>query len=341
MSHHSEDIQYPLLQRLTQQFGPSGSENSVIQAILPEIQAFSDETKIDALGNLIAIKQGTSGKQIMISSHVDEIGIIVTYMDKNGFLRFTAIGGVHVSSMPYRRVRFQNGTVGTIGVEKLDKLSDLKLEKLYIDIGAASEEEAAVKVGIGDSAVFVGEYAEMGSRIMAKALDNRAGCFVLIEAMKRVRSPHTLAFAFTTQEEVGLRGARPAAYALEPDAAITVDVTRTGDTPKAQLMSVKLGDGVAIKVMDRSIVVSPAVKEWMIQTAKKRNIPYQYEVLESGGTESGMIQLTKTGVLTGVLSIPARYIHSPGEMIDQRDLETTIALLVALLQDSLEENPLF
>ncbi|MDR3270830.1 MAG: M20/M25/M40 family metallo-hydrolase [Peptococcaceae bacterium] len=324
---------YPFLQQLTQAFGPSGLENPVLSLLAVATQGYADETYRDTLGNLYVIKRGTSGKQVMVSAHADEIGLIVTFIDTDGFLRFTTLGGVSVTNLLYRRVVFENGVSGVIAVEKLDKPGDLSLEKLYIDIGATSESDAAAKVRIGDSAVFVGEYTETQTRVISKALDNRIGCFVLSEALKQVVSPHTLVFVFTTQEEVGLRGARPAAYALDPDWAVTVDVTRTGDTPKSARMAVRLGAGVGIKVMDRAIVIAPYVKTWISEQARKQQIPHQFEVLESGGTESGAIQLTKSGIPVGVLSIPARYVHSPGEMIDKRDVASAIALLVALLQD--------
>lgn len=330
-------LDYTLLRRLTQTFSPSGVEEHVATLIEEVIRPYCDEIRKDKLGNLIAIRRKKgNGKKLMVATHMDEIGIMITYIDEKGFLRFTAVGGVHIHELPHRRVQFQSGLVGTIGVEKLEKPTDLRLDKLYIDIGTTSREESEQLIRIGESAVFMGNYEEVGHRIISKAMDNRVGCFVAIEAMKRVQSDHEIAFVFTVQEEVGLRGAQTAAFALEPDLAVAVDVTLTGDTPKAHPMEVKLGHGVAIKVIDRSMITPPQVKAWMAHTAEVHQIPYQWEVLEFGGTDSGAIHLTKGGILAGVLSIPTRYVHSPSETIDRRDVEACVNLLTTLLEKPLD-----
>lgn len=325
------DLNFALLGQLSQLFGPSGSEERVAEFIAKELRSCCDEVKTDTLGNLIVRRRG-EGQKIMVAAHMDEIGLMITHIDKEGFLRFTPLGGVRISNLVGQRVKFGSGRVGTIGVEKLEKPSDLKLEKLYLDIGASSREEAEQIVGIGETAVFVGEFVELESRVMGKALDDRAGCFVAMEALKRTNSPHELTFVFTVQEELGTRGARTAAYALEPDLAIAVDVTATGDTPKAHPMSVELGKGVGIKVRDNSMITSPQVKTWMAAVAEERKIPYQWEVLEYGGTDSGAIHLSRGGVPSGVLSIPTRYVHSPAEMLDKRDVAAAVDLLAALLE---------
>ncbi|WP_425801727.1 M42 family metallopeptidase [Desulfitobacterium sp. Sab5] len=330
---NSED--YSLLQRLTQVYGPSGVEDEVRKLIIEEIRPYCDTFRQDKLGNLIVVRQGT-GKKIMIAAHMDEIGIMITHIDENGFLRFTPVGGVHISELPHRRVQFKNGHTGVISVEKLEKPSDLKLTKLYVDIGANNREEAEQIIRIGDIAVFIGTFVQTGSRILSKALDDRIGCFIALETLKRVQSNHELSFVFTVQEEVGLRGAQTAAFTLDPDLAIAVDVTLTGDTPNAHTMDVKIGKGVAIKVFDRSMITPPQVKQWMASTSENNQIPYQWEVLEFGGTDSGTIHLTKGGIPSGVLSIPTRYVHSPSEMIDTRDVESAISLLVALLESPAE-----
>ncbi len=326
-------LDYSLLKHLTQAFGPSGSEEEVAEVIVEAVRPYCDEVRLDTLGNLIAIRKGSSGKRIMVASHMDEIGLMVTHIDDQGFLRFTTIGGIRIGDLPYRRVRLKNGRMGTIGMEKLEKPSDIDLSKLFIDIGADSREEAETLVGIGDTLAFVGEYTELGSRVMSKGLDDRAGCFVAIEVLKRTRSPHELAFVFSVQEEVGQRGAKVAAFALEPDLGIVLDVTRTGDTPKGLKMAVKLGGGVAIKVLDHSMVTPPKVKTWMANMAVQREIPYQWEVLENGATDAGAIQLTKGGIPAGVLSIPTRHVHTPSEIVQREDIEATLELLLALLED--------
>ncbi|WP_088228116.1 M42 family metallopeptidase [Desulfosporosinus sp. FKB] len=331
MPLNQNPLDFKLLERLTQSYGPSGLEDDIADQITEIVRPYCDSIRKDRLGNLIVVRQG-QGKKIMIAAHTDEIGVMVTHIDENGFLRFTTIGGVHIHQITHSRVQFKNGRVGVISVEKLENSSDLKLAKLYIDIGAQSREEAKQLVRIGDSAVFIGEYVHSDSRIISKAMDDRIGCFVAIEALKRVQTDYELAFVFTVQEEVGLRGAQTAAFALDPDVAITIDVTATGDTPKAHPMEVKLGAGVAIKVLDHSIITPPQMKQWMSNTAEKHQIPYQWEVLEFGGTDSGAIHLTKGGVICGVLSIPTRYVHSPAEIVDCSDVEAAVNLLVVLLE---------
>lgn len=324
-------LNYALLQTLTQAFGPSGSEDTIREIITREVAPFCDELTTDPLGNLIAVKKGT-GKHIMVASHMDEIGLMITFIDDNGYLRFAPIGGVQIPYLPYRRVRFSDGTTGIIGVEKLDKPGDLKLEKLFIDIGASSRTEAEQMITIGSTVVFVGEYSQVGDHLTSKAMDDRIGCYVAIEALKKVQSPHQLSFVFTVQEEVGLRGAKTAAYALAPDFAFSVDVTVTGDTPKGKQMDMKLGKGIGIKVMDRSMITPPQIKNWMAEKAEEKGIPYQWEVLDMGGNDGGSILLTNGGIPTGVISIPTRYVHSPSEIVAKKDVEGAISLLIALLE---------
>jgi len=325
-------INNDLLKRLLETFGPSGNEEAIREVIREEIKDYADEIKVDALGNLIAVKKG-NGKKIMVASHMDEIGIMVTNIDENGFLRFTNIGGVSPFTALYQRVMFADGTMGVVGMEKLDEMKDLALNKMFIDIGANSREEAMKKVNVGDVACFYAPFIQDGDYIMSKALDDRIGCYVAIEALKALKNcPNEVYFVFTVQEEVGLRGAKTAAYGIDPDMGIALDVTSTGDTPKARPMEVKMGKGTAIKIKDLSILAHPTVKNLMIETAKENNIPYQLEILEFGGTDSGAIHLTKSGVPSGVISVPCRYVHSPSEMVSVKDVESSIELLVKVLE---------
>ncbi|CAA7601883.1 Peptidase M42, domain 2 [Acididesulfobacillus acetoxydans] len=326
-------LDYALLKRLCQAFGPSGSEEEVSSLIREAVSPYCDRLETDSMGNLLALRHG-NGKKIMVAAHMDEIGLMVTHIDEKGFLRFTAVGAVRIFDLPYRRVRLKNGRGGTIGLEKLEKISDIALSKLYIDIGVSSRAQAEENVRVGDMLVFVGDYEELGSRVMSKALDDRIGCFVAIEALKRTKSEQELAFAFTVQEELGARGARVAAFALSPDLGLAVDATSTGDTPEAPRMDVRLGAGVGIKVLDHSLVTPPRIKRWMAATAENRGIDYQWEVLEKGGTDSGAIHLTKGGIPAGTVSIPMRRVHSPSEMVDRHDVEAAVALLSALLEEN-------
>ncbi|MDD2431278.1 MAG: M42 family metallopeptidase [Firmicutes bacterium] len=323
-----------LLQRLTQAYGPSGSEDKVREIIKAELPGY--ETKTDALGNLIVEKKGSKNK-IMFSAHMDEIGIIVTHIDKEGFLRFDFVGGVNPFHLPGERVEFKNGTLGVIGLEKLDKISDLTKANLYIDIGAENKEEAMKLVRVGDFASFTSPFIDLGNKVVSKAMDNRSACAVLIKLMQELpETQNHIVAVFTVQEEVGLRGARTAAFGVDPDYGIALDVTATGDTPKAMTMEVGLGKGAAIKVKDNSLLTHPYVKDKLIELAEQNNIPYQMEVLEFGGTDAGVIHLSRSGVPSGVISIPCRYLHGRSEMLDTRDLEAALALAKAFAKADLK-----
>ncbi|HHV29080.1 M42 family metallopeptidase [Acetivibrio mesophilus] len=320
---------FDLLKKLTGIVGVSGNEEEIREAIKEEIKDCVDEVKVDALGNLIAVKKG-KGKKIMVAAHMDEIGIMVTYIDDNGFLRFSAIGGVSRYDSIGQRVKFKNGVVGAVYYEeKLDDIKNLQLSKMYIDIGAKSKEEAKNMVQVGDVACFVGDTVLQGDTVISKALDNRSGCFVVVKAIKELKeTDNEIYFVFTVQEEVGLRGARTAAFSINPDIAIAVDVTMTGDTPESHPMEVKCGGGPAIKIKDRSVLCHPEVRRLLEESAKRINIPYQLEILEAGGSDPGSIHLTAGGIPSGAISIPVRYVHSPVETASMSDINNAVRLLV-------------
>ncbi len=325
-----------VIKQLTEAFGPSGYETEVSELIKTMVEKYADELKTDVMGNLIAIKKGSQdGRKIMFAAHTDEIGLVVTHIDDKGFLRFGNVGGVGISTLVGNRVRFAGGAVGAIYQEKGD-WKELTLDKLYIDIGAETKEEAQKKVRLGEFGIFHREFEDLGNRLIAKSMDDRVGCAILVEAMKKIENPkNTLYFVFTAQEEVGLRGARTAAYSIEPDLGIAIDVTLTGDMPEARRMEVALGKGAAIKVKDSSIVTHPKVKDLLVDLAEEKKIPYQMEVLDAGGTDAGAIHISKAGVPSGGISIPTRYIHSPSEMVDIRDVEACVNLVVALADKDL------
>ncbi|MDD6734783.1 MAG: M42 family metallopeptidase [Clostridiales bacterium] len=312
-----------LLKKLTECNAPSGCEKSITDILKAELEGLADELFTDVMGNLVAHKKG-GGKKVMFAAHCDEIGIVVTFIEEKGFLRFSDVGGLYTKYLAGRRVCFKNGTVGVISTEpKNDKNA---LSKMFIDIGASSREEAEKLVSIGDMASFTGEFREQGGCVISKALDNRVGCYILIETLKKVNSDNDLYFVFTTQEEVGLRGARTAAYSINPDYALAVDVTDTGDTPEAEKMAVKLGEGAAIKVMDYSVICSSEVRESLIRLARDNGIKYQLEIMKDGGTDAGVMQYARGGVKTGGISVPTRYIHSPSEMVAKSDVADCIEL---------------
>lgn len=346
VNHDRADLK-ALVKKLVEAWGPSGREGKVADIIEAELAGVVDEIRRDALGNLIVLKKAAKGqersssgpKRIMVSAHMDEIGVIITHVDEKGFLRFGTIGGLSQFQLLGQRVLFADGTVGVFGREKLDQIKDLSFEKMFIDIGASSREEAEKRVKVGDSAAIQRDMADLGERVVAKSLDDRIGCAVAIEAVKRLVAagdgPNDVYFVFSAQEEVGLRGAGTAAYQVEPDVGLAVDVTLTGDTPEAPRMEVALGKGAAIKVKDQAIVAHPKVKDLLIAVAEEEHIPYQLEILLAGGTDAGAIHLTREGVPSGVISVPCRYVHSPSEMVDLNDVEACVALLTAVLRKDL------
>lgn len=319
---------FNLIKKLTETFGVSGSEENIRNVIEQEIQGKVDEIRVDAMGNLIAVKKG-SGKKIMVAAHMDEIGIMATYIDDKGFIRFSGIGWVSPHYALSQRVMFQNGTIGVVFYEeKIEDMKNLKLANMYIDIGAASKEEAEKKIRIGDTACFIGEAILQGDLLTSKALDDRSGCAVLIKTIQNLpETDNEIYFVFTVQEELGLRGAKTAAFQLMPDFAIAIDVTDIGDTPECHPMEVKLGKGPAIKIKDSSLICHRDIVKLLESSAKKLNIPYQFEILASGGTDAGAIHLTGGGVPSGAISIPCRYIHSVSESASLSDLENCVKLL--------------
>lgn len=323
-----------LLKQLTEFNAPSSREAELCQFIKEKAEGMGYCVTNDGLGSIIAHKKGM-GKKLMVCAHMDEIGIIVNYIDEDGFIHFGAIGGLDVKELPKRRVVFQNGVVGIIGEREKTFEEKAEIKNLYIDIGAGNKEEAEKIVSVGDTAVFSGEFAISGETVISKALDDRAGCYILLKAMESVKeSKNDLYFVFTTQEEVGLRGAKTSAFSISPDFAIAVDVTSTGDTPEADKMEVKLGKGCAIKVMDRSVMCSPEVVETLRTIAEENKIPYTNEIMTAGGTDAGAIALTGAGVKAGGISVPVRYIHSPSEMACVKDIKACIDLLVGACKNS-------
>ena len=325
-----------LLQTLTETFGPSGYEDEVRKIVRREVEPLADEVRVDSLGNLIARKRPAKAahdtRKIMIAAHMEEIGVIVSHVDKNGFVRFSPLGGVFRRYVLGGRVRFLNGTQGIIGFDRLDNINELPtLDKVYIDVGATSPRDCPVK--IGEVAAFDRQYSDLGGRLVAKSMDNRVGVLVAIETLRALKStPYDLYFVFTTQEEVGVRGATTSAYGVDPDIGIALDVTPSGDTPNALRMEMTLGKGPCIKIQDVGMIADPRVVQWMIRTAEKNKIPYQREVLLVGGTDARAIQLTRAGVPAGCLSVPVRYVHSPSEMVDYSDIQNAVKLLGAILR---------
>jgi endoglucanase len=322
-----------LIQRLTEAFGPSGYEGNVRALILAEIEPLIDEIRVDALGNIIA-RKGTKtegGKRVMLAAHMDEIGLIATHIDENGFVRFAAIGAFNPRYLLGARVRFVSGLRGMIDSERVEKNSEVPpIEKLFIDVGAASKKDCPVSMG--EVAAFDYPFIDLGTRLAAKSLDDRAGVAVGIETLRRLGGgPNEVYFVFTAQEEVGVRGATVSAYGIDPEVGLAVDVTPAGDTPYAVRRTLALGKGPALKIKDSQMLADPSVVSWMERAAQNANIPIQREVLTSGSTDARAIQLTRSGVPAGGLALPCRYVHSPSQIIDYSDVENAVELLTVML----------
>ncbi len=322
-----------LLEQLTQTFGPSGYEDEIRAVIRTVVEPLADELRVDPLGSLVVYRKGTGeGKKIALAAHMDEIGLMATYIEEKGYVRFTSIGGVRPLNCIGGRARFANGVTGVIYAERRDDASTVpELRHLYIDVGATGR--ADCPVAVGDPAQFVGPLTRQGQRLVSKTLDDRIGCYVLIEVLRQLAAtPHDLYFVFSTQEEIGLAGARTTAFRIDPDIAISVDVTATGDTPKALPMAVELGKGPAVKVKDSGMIAHPLVRDMLVAAAQKAGVPYQMEILVGGSTDAAAMQLVRSGVPSGCLSIPCRFVHSPSEMVDEADVENAIAVLLTALR---------
>jgi len=321
-----------LIKKLTEVYGPSGFENKVRELIRAEVEPYAGEVRLDAMGNLIARKQGDGdGLTIMVAAHMDEIGLMVSHVTEKGFLRFTNIGGVQRQTLLGNRVQFIDGTIGVVYSDRIEDANKVHpLDKHYIDVGATSREDCPVAVG--DAAGFIRPFLAQGSRLTAKSMDDRIGCAVAVEALRRLEStPHDIYFVFSVQEEVGTRGAQTAANAINPDVGIALDVTLTGDVPEARPMAINLGEGAAIKVKDSGMIAHAGLVHLMRQRAEEADIQYQLEVLTGGTTDARAIQIANAGSAAGCISIPCRYVHSQSETVDANDVENSVKLLLELL----------
>lgn len=325
------------LQVLNACHGPSGDESFLAETIYKFAAPYADEHWYDPMGNLIVHKRG-NGPKIMFAAHMDSIGMIVTHIEEEGYLRFGKVGGLDLYALLHAPVRFANGTRGLISVDESADIKKLTVEDMFIDIGAHNKEEAAKLVSIGDTAVFDTPTFVAGDRMVSPYMDNRISCVILLAALERLENTNNdLYFVFTTQEEVGLRGAKTAAYAIDPDYAVAIDVTLSDDEPSSKHNgSSVLGKGAAIKVMDSSVICHPQMVAKLTELAEKKNIAFQNDVIRSGGTDAGAIHVSRTGVYTGGISIPCRYIHSPTEMVQISDVEACIELTAAFARAKLE-----
>ena len=317
------------LKTLLAVYGPTGRENAVAEEIKKLLAGKADSFETDVMGNLIVTKKGQpGGKTIMFSAHMDHIGLVVADIEKEGYLRVTNVGGLSVDGVKGRHVVFGNGVAGVVACQPT-KGETAGMQHLFVDIGAEDKEDALKKVQLGDACVFAPDCFMLGEhRVASPAMDDRSACALLCELVMQIENPlNTVVAVFSTQEEVGIRGAATAAYHVAPDFGVGIDVTAWGDTPEVSLPAVELGKGAAIKFMDRSMIATPVVRDALIAAAEKAQAPYQREVLPFGGTDGAAIQHSRGGVPAGTLSIPCRYVHSACEVIDLRDLESGLKIL--------------
>ena len=326
-----------LIKKITEIYSPSGREDEIREFITSEIKDNVDEIKVDKLGNLIAIKKGTSDKTVLFDGHMDEIGLVVTHITDNGFLKVDAVGGQNPLNLIGTQFQF-NGNIGVVGIEGetvkdlRENSTHLNLDVLFVDIGAKTREEAMEKAPIGTFGTYATGFHDMGDHIVSKAMDDRVACATMIQAIKEMDKPkNNVIFAFTVQEEVGIVGASVASYDYDVDMAIAIDVTMALDTPKGiRRMSMKLGDGPCIKIKDNATISDRNVVDFIKNAAVEEKIPYQFEVLFGGGTNAMGYQRTKSGIPVCTISIATRYIHSPHEMVSYEDVLNTVKMIKAV-----------
>ena len=325
-----------LIRTLTAAYGPSGDEGGVREEIARLARPYADEVTTDTLGNLIVHKKGT-GPKLLFAAHMDSIGFIVTHIEKEGFLRVGRLGGIAPREAAYTPVRFKNGVRGVFVPEEKAGFGALKLDECYIDIGAKDQAHAQTMVQVGDTAVYDSPLMINNRKAISPYIDNRISCAILLDALANIHSAaNDLYFLFTVQEEVGQRGARTATWAINPEFGVAVDVTDVDDTPGSEKSgTVQLGKGAAIKVMDSSVICHPAMVQGLQAVADANSIPVQRDILRAGGTDAGAIHTTRMGVVTGGISVPCRYIHTPVEMADLDDAQACSQLVSAFAQSDL------
>lgn len=346
-----------LLEKFTNAHGVSGSEENIRELLELELEPYVDTIRRDTMGNLIAIKHG-QGPSIMLAAHMDEIGLMVKYIDDNGFLRFVELGGWFDQTLLSQRVILhgKKGPIaGVVGckpphlMKEEDRKKSVKLEDMFIDIGAKDREDAEnLGIEIGTPVTVDREFRSLANgRVTSKAFDDRAGLVVLIEVMRRLSKHKIDANIYavgTVQEEVGLKGARTCAYGICTNIALALDTTAPGDYPGVSKTdsALEIGKGPVITVADaagRGLITHPRILKWLKETAAENKIPYQLGVGAGGTTDATAIHLTKEGIPTGTISIATRYVHSPVELIDTSDLEACVSLVVKAIENVKEYFP--
>lgn len=324
-----------LLQKLCQIQGVAGYEGEVRKAIRAEIEPYADEIIVDAMGNLIALKKGSgaaNGKRIMLAAHMDEVGYMVKKIEADGRLRVCSVGFNWASAAFNERVRFRNGLIGMVGANGGVPDGKNEFDKLYIDIGAKDKADAEQYVHVGDVCAYCEPYVQLvNERICSQALDDRLGCFQLIEAMRENdgKGPNDVYYVFTVQEEVGTRGSKTAANRIQPDIGVAVDITPAHDYPGNLEGSNTVGAGTAIKIYDPSVISDEEIVAAMIDCCEKNGIRYQRDVIDRGGTDSSSMNQAGLGARTGGISVAMRYPHCQSSVVSKDDIEEGIKLIAA------------
>lgn len=328
------------LHRLSAVWGPAGREQKVAQVLEEMIQPFVDEVRRDRFGNVVAIKRGPAtekAKRIMLTAHMDTVGAIALNVSDRGLIYLAPVGDFKAHYAIGQRVVWGSGVVGVLQHEAVDSPKDIDAKKLWCDIGATSKEEALENVRLGDMCTFVGEVQQMGDALVGPSLDNRAGCAVLLQVAEHLGDvEHEVVFTFTCQGEIGPRGAGTAAYGTQPDLALVVDVTSSGDVPKGPRVDMHLGKGPALKLKDGAYMAHHGLSELVRQVAAEHAIPLQTEILPDGRNDAQVVSVAGQGVPTAVIDIPARYRGTAGEMVNLRDLHGAADLLLKLVQGPVE-----
>ncbi|QQE76803.1 peptidase M42 [Alicyclobacillus sp. SO9] len=322
-----------LITKLAGFTAPSGSEQALAEYLLSIVKDYADETYIDTLGNAVAHKRG-DGPHTLLTAHMDEPGVMVIHIDDCGFLRLVSVGNLAPTQLIGRQILFSNGVHGVLQAEQVKDKEAITFDKLYVDIGASSKEAAQDSVYIGLAGVVTEELVSIGDHALSgRALDNRVGCAVAIEVFRQAAADgKQVTLAFTSQETVGNRGIKTVAHRVQPDWALVIDGVPAGDTPGSKRMEVKLGKGPAVKIMDKSIVVPVAVKDHLIDAAKSANVDVQFEVRPDAGSDAGTLHLSTTGIPTGGISYPVRYVDSSSPIVDLRDAEQCVQILLKAVQ---------
>ena len=327
-----------ILRELSEAFGVSGNEDDVRAVVLDAVRDHVDQVKVDAMGNVLTVKHGSTPNpmRVMVAAHMDEVGLMVVDHDDNGLLKVWAVGGIDSRLLPGTLLTVGTDRIpGVIGIkpihlvesDEMDKVS--KIDDLAVDVGAKSKDEAQKLAPLGTYATFATQFRELGPTVTGKAFDDRVGCAVLVELLQGDRFGFDLHAAFTVQEEVGLRGARVAAFAIDPHCAFALEGTVADDSPKEKDVSstTELGKGPAITVMDRSFIADRRLVRLLTSTADELDIPYQIKQPGVGGTDAGVIHLAREGVPSITVAVPSRYIHSPVALLSLEDFSNTVRLV--------------